>query len=52
MDVMLIILALGVILGYYLGRSRAERLRAKSDMRKAWDSRQSHRNGPFHGWPF
>jgi hypothetical protein len=44
----LLILAIGVLLGMKFGRWRAENLRARSDMHKVWNARKGYRKGPFY----
>jgi preprotein translocase subunit Sec63 len=49
-EVVVLILVIGVILGFGVGRWWGERQRARADMHKVWQSRRSYRNGPFDGY--
>ena len=48
-EVVVLILVIGVFLGFFVGRWWAERQRARYDMYRIWNTRKSHRNGPFDG---
>jgi hypothetical protein len=39
------LLIVGVIIGWYIGRWRAENRRARFDMNNTWNSRQNYRKG-------
>jgi hypothetical protein len=43
-EAMLLILALGVFIGFSVGRWWAEQQRARSDMRRVWDTRRGYRD--------
>lgn len=40
-----LLLVVGAVLGFYLGRWRAENKRARVDMERVWDNRRSYREG-------
>lgn len=42
-ELVLIVLVIGMFLGFFVGRSIAERGRARSDMGKIWSGRQGYR---------
>ena len=42
-DTMWLILLIGVILGFYLGRGRAENQRARHDQDRVWEGRHNYR---------
>ena len=42
-DAIWLILLIGVILGFYLGRGRAENQRARHDQSRTWDARHNYR---------
>lgn len=42
-DAIWLILLIGVILGFYLGRGRAENQRARHDQDRVWDARHNYR---------
>jgi hypothetical protein len=42
---MWVVLALGVFLGMFVGRWRAENGRARHDMDKTWNARKDYRGG-------
>jgi hypothetical protein len=43
-ETMLIMVGIGLWLGYYLGRWRAENRRARYDMDRTWDGRRGYRD--------
>ncbi|RZT87119.1 hypothetical protein EV383_4027 [Pseudonocardia sediminis] len=44
MEVLWLMLAVGVFLGWYIGRWRAETRRARADMRTVWNNRSKYRS--------
>jgi hypothetical protein len=42
-DAIWLILLIGVFLGFYLGRGRAENQRARHDQNRTWESRHNYR---------
>ena len=38
-----VILIIGMVLGFYLGRGRTENQRARHDQARTWDSRHNYR---------
>lgn len=44
MDIeVLVLIAVGIVIGFFIGRNTAERDRAKADMKKTWEGRQNYR---------
>jgi hypothetical protein len=44
-EAMIVVLAVGMFLGFGIGRWWAEYQRARVDMRRVWNSRRSYRDG-------
>ena len=45
---MVVILAVGMLLGFWVGRWWGETRRARYDMKRTWDGRKGYRDGPYH----
>jgi hypothetical protein len=46
MEALWLILVIGVIIGFYLGRWRAENGRARADQHRTWRTRTNYRDQP------
>jgi len=46
MEAVWLVLLIGVFIGFYLGRWRAENGRARADQTRTWDTRTAYRNRP------
>ncbi len=48
-EMVFVVLAIGAILGFYIGRWWTERQRGRFEMQQAWERRNLYREGPFSG---